>query len=69
MDKFPGSIKVGITGADGKEWFATSLMAKSTPEKTVAYLNKLSKERNLGSTYRLATEAEYMAYRAIDIRI
>lgn len=69
MNKFPGSIKVGITGADGKEWFATSPMVKSTPEKTVAYLNKLSKERNLGSTYRLATLQEYMAYRGIDIKL
>ena len=60
---FPGTIKVRITHPLGGTWFATSLLHKSTPEKTVAFLNKRSAATGLLATYALASQQEYDAYR------
>lgn len=56
-------IHTKITMADGKVWYASCMQIKATPESTVIYLNLLSMRRRLGSTYELATEAEYWQYR------
>jgi hypothetical protein len=63
MTKFPGTIKVRVKVPGQPDMISTSLMHRSTPEKTVAFLNKTAVTLNLGSTYSLATEAEYWEYR------
>lgn len=62
--KFPGSIKVQIQVPGQRPWFATSIMHKATPEKTVVYLNRLARLQGTGATYTLATQDQYDAHRA-----
>lgn len=64
MNSFPGSIKVRIVNPNMPAWYATSVMAKATPEKTVQHLNKLAQKRGIAATYSLATQEEYDAYKA-----
>jgi hypothetical protein len=61
--KFPGSIKVRIEVPGQSAWYATSLQHKSTPERTVVYLNQLALRQGTGATYALATQAEYDTYK------
>lgn len=61
--KFPGSIRVHVKVQGLPDAVQTSLKCKSTPEKTVEYLNKLAKDKGIPATYSLATEEEYWAYR------
>ena len=56
-------IRVKITMSTGEVWYASSMQVKSTPERTVNYLNILSRDKRLGSTYELATEEEYTNFR------
>lgn len=62
--KFPGSIKVRIEVPGQAPWFATSLLHKATPEKTVEHLNKLAKQQGTGAVYALASQQDYDAYKA-----
>jgi hypothetical protein len=66
VNKYPGSIKVRISypGTSMPDWIVTSLKVKSTPERTVEYLNHLAKKKGIHATYTLATQAEYDAARA-----
>lgn len=62
MLKFFGTIRVHVKCPGLPDAVLSSGMHKETPEKTVKYLNDMAKRRGTGSTYRLATEAEYQAY-------
>ena len=62
--KFPGSIKVRVTTEGLPVWYATALMVKATPEKTVGYLNCVAARKGIDAHYELATQAEYDAYKA-----
>ena len=61
---FPGSIKVRIEVPNQPAWFATSLMYKTTPEKTVEFLNEAAVKQRTGAVYTLATREQYDAYKA-----
>jgi hypothetical protein len=61
--KFPGSIKVKCETAGLPVSYFTAVMVKATPEKTVAHLNKLAVASKLHTTYTLATDEQYWAYR------
>ena len=61
--KFPGTIRVHVSHPLLPDSVSTCLMARKTPEATVEYLNQVSRLRNVGATYRLATDQEYWAYR------
>lgn len=61
--KFPGTIRVHVSHPLLPDSVSTCLMARKTPEATVKHLNEVSRSRNVGATYRLATEEEYWAYR------
>jgi len=63
MQTYPGKIYVRVSHPLLPSAVQSSLMAKKTPEDTVKYLNELSAKRNLGATYELATEEEYLEYR------
>ena len=48
----------------GSTWYASSLVADSTDaQEYVAMLNQMAAAKKLPSTYELATEDEYWAYR------
>ena len=64
MNRFPGSIKVRIEVPNQTPWYATSVLHKATPEKTVAYLNRRAQQQGIGASYFLATQAEYDAYKS-----
>jgi len=57
-------IRTKITMSTGEVWYATAFQTHATPELTVAYLNRAAKNKKLGSTYELATEAEYLEFKA-----
>ena len=45
-------------------WYASHMYAgHQSPEQQVARLNKIAASQSLSSTYELATEAAYLAYR------
>lgn len=56
-------IRTKITMGDGQVWYATSMQVKSTPERTIEYLNHLAKKQGLKSRYELASEEDYQKYR------
>ena len=64
LGKVMRPIRVKITMHNGEVWYATAPNLKQQdPTKVVATLNRISQLRQLGSTYELATEEAYWAYR------
>lgn len=53
-----------VTMLNGEKWCCTAIQNKATVSASVAWLNKTSADRQLGSTYRAVTRDEYLAYRA-----
>ena len=57
------TIRVKITMKDGEVWYASAWCTYKSERRFIARLNEVSKQRNIGATYELASEEAYWKYR------